>query len=45
MLEIGQEGEGQLQLELQKQNNWYGPNESVITVQDPLMEILDHKNE
>lgn len=45
MLEIGQEGDGQLQLELQRKDHWYGPNESVINVQDPLMEILDHKNE
>ena len=43
MLEIGQEGQGQLMLELRKKNSWYGPNESAITVQDPLRDILDPK--
>lgn len=43
MLEIGQEGQGQLQLELGKRRSWYGPAESVISVQDPLMDLLDPK--
>lgn len=43
MLEIGQEGQGQLKLELRKKRAWYGPNESTISVQDPLIDVLQPK--
>ena len=43
MLEIGQEGQGQLQLELKKKNSWYGPSESSISIEDPLTDILEPK--
>lgn len=43
MLEIGQEGQGQLQLELTKKRAWYAPSESSIKIQDPLMDLLEPK--
>ena len=43
MLEIGLEGQGQLQLELQGHGRMYGDPKSSITIQDPLQEFLPPK--
>lgn len=43
MLEIGQEGQGQLQLEMRQNGSLYGDHEYRITIQDPLQNFLPPK--
>lgn len=45
MLELGQEGQGQLQLELHRRGYMHDNNESSINIQDPLREFLPPKEE